>query len=183
MWIIEYSEDEVVSGGGGSRPLYCELTFILPVCYHCVLPIILRLTDSEDDWKSGKKMTAAEWMMAKHLSHIKACLMLSRNFIHVIDRVYCEGLYFLGMVEPLALSTQRGRIGLGHGATKVIYIIFSIHTSLNFSMVNKINLEKTIEEKVEWIASSQEAREWSIRQIENCSWMELGPVWVDIIDK
>uniref|UniRef100_A0A1I7XT99 Cap-specific mRNA (nucleoside-2'-O-)-methyltransferase 1 n=1 Tax=Heterorhabditis bacteriophora TaxID=37862 RepID=A0A1I7XT99_HETBA len=112
MWIIEDSDDEVASGGGGRYEKLARAkredmkeTYDEEVGHYTAKRRHNdeeRLTDSEDDCEAPpaknphleveegspeKKMTAAERMMAR-------------------------------MVEPVALSTQRGRIGLGHGATK-----------------------------------------------------------------
>ncbi|CAJ0608005.1 unnamed protein product [Cylicocyclus nassatus] len=82
-----------------------------------------------------------------------------------------------GMVEPVALSTQRGRVGLGHQITKAIGRDFT-------ETWDETKEEKTIEERVIWLRECpQNTRDWVVEQLEESDWMQVGKKKLTIDDE
>ncbi|VDL64349.1 unnamed protein product [Nippostrongylus brasiliensis] len=73
-----------------------------------------------------------------------------------------------GMVEPVALSTQRGRVGLGHEVTKAVGRDFS-------ETWDESKEEKVVEEHVRWMpVCSDSTRDWVVDNLEGSEWMQIG---------
>ncbi|KAK5968489.1 Ribosomal RNA large subunit methyltransferase J, partial [Trichostrongylus colubriformis] len=82
-----------------------------------------------------------------------------------------------GMVEPVALSTQRGRVGLGHNITKTIGRDF-------LETWDESKEDKTIEEHVRWMAKCPEStRDWVLDYLEGSEWIEIGEKKLSIDDE
>ncbi|EPB79141.1 ribosomal RNA large subunit methyltransferase J [Ancylostoma ceylanicum] len=82
-----------------------------------------------------------------------------------------------GMVEPVALSTQRGRVGLGHEITKAV--------GRNFSETwDESKEDKTIEEHVVWLRECPEStRDWVVDNLEGSDWIQIAEVFDVIPDR
>ncbi|KAK5968487.1 hypothetical protein GCK32_006904 [Trichostrongylus colubriformis] len=84
-----------------------------------------------------------------------------------------------GMVEAVALSTQRGRFGLGHNRTKTIGIGRDFLETWNGSKE-----DKTFEEHVRWMATCPEStRDWVLDYLEGSEWIEIGEKRLSIDDE
>ncbi|VDO23492.1 unnamed protein product [Haemonchus placei] len=97
-------------------------------------------------------MTAAERMMAK-MGHVEGKGL---------------GKTKQGLIEPVALSTQRGRVGLGHSITKTVGRDF-------LETWDESKEDKSIEERVYWMAECPEStRDWVVDYLEGSEWIEIG---------
>ncbi|KAK6026203.1 g-patch domain protein, partial [Ostertagia ostertagi] len=73
-----------------------------------------------------------------------------------------------GAVEPVALSTQRGRVGLGHNITKTVGRDF-------LETWDESKEDKTIEEHVRWMPECPEStRDWVVDYLEGSEWIQIG---------
>ncbi|XGW12126.1 hypothetical protein V3C99_013086 [Haemonchus contortus] len=109
----------------------------------------------------SKPMTAAERMMAK-MGHVEGKGL---------------GKTKQGLVEPVALSTQRGRVGLGHSITKTVGRDF-------LETWDESKEDKSIEERVYWMAECPEStRDWVVDYLEGSEWIEIGEKKLKIDDE
>ncbi|KAK5977888.1 hypothetical protein GCK32_008426, partial [Trichostrongylus colubriformis] len=84
-----------------------------------------------------------------------------------------------GIVEAVALSTQRGRFDLGHNRTKTMGIGRDLMETWNESKE-----DKTIEEHVRWMATCPEStRDWVLDYLEGSEWIEIGEKRLSIDDE
>ncbi|ETN86164.1 ribosomal RNA large subunit methyltransferase J [Necator americanus] len=73
-----------------------------------------------------------------------------------------------GMVEPVALSTQRGRVGLGHEISKAVGRDFT-------ETWDETKEDKSIEEYVVWLTACPEStRDWVVDNLEGSEWIQIG---------
>ncbi|KAL6733251.1 hypothetical protein Aduo_003914 [Ancylostoma duodenale] len=82
-----------------------------------------------------------------------------------------------GMVEPVALSTQRGRVGLGHEITKAVGRDFS-------ETWDETKEDKSIEEHVVWLRECPEStRDWVVDNLEGSEWIQIAKKKTTIDDE
>ncbi|KAK6052249.1 ribosomal RNA large subunit methyltransferase J [Cooperia oncophora] len=82
-----------------------------------------------------------------------------------------------GVVEPVALSTQRGRVGLGHEMNKAVGRDF-------LETWDESKEDKTIEEQVRWMAECPEStRDWVVDYLEGSEWIQIGEKKLNIDDE
>ncbi|KAE9416812.1 hypothetical protein Angca_004030 [Angiostrongylus cantonensis] len=124
-------------------------------------PTVAKIPGYTDDVLPLKPMSAAERMMAK------------------MGYKEGSGLGKLkqGSIEPVPLSTQRGRVGLGHEINK------SVGRDLT-EIWDESSEEKTIEEEVYWLPKCQEGtREWVVDNLEGSEWIHIGKKKMKIDDE
>uniref|UniRef100_A0A0K0CXC9 Cap-specific mRNA (nucleoside-2'-O-)-methyltransferase 1 n=1 Tax=Angiostrongylus cantonensis TaxID=6313 RepID=A0A0K0CXC9_ANGCA len=124
-------------------------------------PTVAKIPGYTDDVSPLKPMSAAERMMAK------------------MGYKEGSGLGKLkqGSIEPVPLSTQRGRVGLGHEINK------SVGRDLT-EIWDESSEEKTIEEEVYWLPKCQEGtREWVVDNLEGSEWIHIGKKKMKIDDE
>ncbi|KAJ1366173.1 hypothetical protein KIN20_026775 [Parelaphostrongylus tenuis] len=124
-------------------------------------PVDAKIPAYADDAPPPKSMSNAERMMAK------------------MGYKEGKGLGKLkqGAVEPVALSTQRGRVGLGHEITK------SVGRDLT-EIWDESKEEKTIKEDVQWLPQCEGSiRGWVVDQLEGSEWIQIGEKKMRIDDE
>ncbi|KJH41623.1 ribosomal RNA large subunit methyltransferase J [Dictyocaulus viviparus] len=114
--------------------------------------VVAKVQAINDEEHISKPMSAAERMMAR------------------MGYKEGKGLGKLkqGVVEPIALSTQRGRVGLGHEITKAMGRDLT-------EVWDESKEEKTIEESVYWLPECMEStRDWVVENLEGSEWIQIG---------
>ncbi|KAF1766690.1 hypothetical protein GCK72_006648 [Caenorhabditis remanei] len=132
----------------------------------------LQQDDDEDDLRFGepptkKPLTAAEDDIKFEEIQTKKPLTAAERMMASMGYKEGEGLgkNKQGIQEPVALSTQRGRTGLGNQAGKAVARDFN-------EVWDETAEQKTVEEKVRWLANIEEGKRQEIcDKLNDDKWM------------